>query len=371
LYIATQPAKRPLPACHCFPFGFGFFREGSTMAAFLSALKRAVKDFSDDECMSSGAAMAYYAIFSLPPLLVLVFLVASWSGVSQERIDRAVQSQLGMPGSSAPGEDQEGAPSDSSSGLGGIARRQSGQHLEGVNMASRVMGIALLIFSATGLFAQLQFALNRAWEVEPDPDKGGAIRFLVKRVFSFGMIVVVAFLLLISLVVTTLIDEITAHLQGASPDAAALVLGIVLNNLAVLALATVLFAAMYRILPDAKMSWKDTWIGALLTATLFVIGKTAIGWYLQSSDVGGSWGSAAASLVGVLIWVYYTSLIVLFGAELTQVWATEFGRGIEPAEGAVRKVEEKRYVPGPAEHNSSAASFEPYFARRRRREASE
>jgi membrane protein len=210
------------------------------------------------------------------------------------------------------------------------------------------MGVALLIFSATGLFAQLQFALNRAWEVEPDPQQGGALRFLLKRVFSLGMIVVIAFLLLVSLVLTTLIDEITAYLQGSSPGGVALVLGIVLNNLAVLALATLLFAAMYKILPDAKMAWKDTWIGAGLTAVLFVIGKSLIGWYLQSSDVGGSWGSAAASLVGILIWVYYTSLIVLFGAELAQVWASEYGSGIEPAKGAVRKVEEKRHVREPA-----------------------
>jgi membrane protein len=319
-----------------------------------ATLKQAGRDFLDDECMSSGAAMAYYAIFSVPPLLVLVFLVAQWAGVSPQRIDKVVESQLGISSSSVDqgSAENERAPeegrADASDGLGAVASRERGHQLSGVSTPSRILGIVLLVFSATGLFAQLQFALNRAWEVEPDPKKGGVLRFLHKRVFSFGMIVVVAFLLLISLVLTTLIDEITAYFQGSAPTAVGLVLGIVLNNLAVLALAAVLFAAMYKILPDAKMAWRDTWIGAGLTAVLFVIGKSVVGWYVQGSDVGASWGSAAASLVGLLIWIYYSSLIVLLGAEITQVWATEYGQGIEPAAGAVRKVEEKHHVREPA-----------------------
>jgi membrane protein len=316
-------------------------------------VKRAVRDFSDDECMSSGAAIAYYAIFSIPPLLVLVFVVAGWAGISGPRIDAVVRDQLGLPMAAAKGNSQRGEADQSNegsedAGLGAVAEAQKAQQLSGVSTFSRVMGVALLIFSATGLFAQLQFALNRAWEVEPDPAQGGVLRFVLKRVLSLGMIVVIAFLLLISLVLTTLIDEITGLLQGSSPGTVALVLGVVLNNLAVLVLATLLFAAMYKILPDAKMAWKDTWVGAGLTAVLFVIGKSVIGWYLQSSDVGASWGSAAASMVGVLIWIYYSSLLVLFGAELTQAWAKDFGSGIEPAEGAVRKVEEKRHVREPA-----------------------
>ena len=325
------------------------------MMAFFKALKRAVSDFSEDECMSSGAAIAYYAIFSIPPLLVLIFLAAGWLGVSPKKIDQVVKDQLGLPMETAgvqtdagSGQPAAAGPEESGNGstseLTGVADRASASQLGGVGMASRIIGAALLIFSATGLFAQLQFALNRAWEVEPDPEQGGVVRFIFKRVLSFGMIITVAFLLLISLVLTTLIDEIMAYLQGASPDTVAMVLGVVLNNLAVLALATLLFAAMYKILPDAKMSWRDMWIGAGLTALLFVIGKSLIGWYLQSSDMGASWGSAAASMVGVLVWIYYSSLIVLFGAELTQVWAAEYGSGIEPAAGAVRKVEEKRHV---------------------------
>jgi membrane protein len=110
----------------------------------------------------------------------------------------------------------------------------------------------------------------------------------------------------------------------------------VLNNVAAFVVATLLFAAVYKLLPDAKMAWKDAFVGACLTALLFVIGKALIGWYLQHTDLASGWGSAAASMIGVLVWIYYSSLILLFGAELTQVWASDYGRGIEPAPGAVR-----------------------------------
>jgi membrane protein len=182
----------------------------------------------------------------------------------------------------------------------------------------------------------LQYALNRAWDVKPDPKRGGGvISFVFKRILSFGMVLVVAFLLLISMVLTTIIDEIVAYIQGGSPEGFALAIGIVLNNLAAFGVATLLFAAMYKVLPDAKMAWRDALIGASFTALLFIVGKALIGLYLQHTDLSSSWGSAAASMIGVLVWIYYSSLILLFGAELTQVWASQFGRGIQPAEGAV------------------------------------
>ena len=116
-----------------------------------------------------------------------------------------------------------------------------------------------------------------------------------------------------------------------------MVLGVALNSLATFVVAMLLFAAMFNLLPDAKIHWRSVWFGAFVTALLFVIGKTLIGWYLQNSDLGSGWGSAAASMIGVLVWLYYSSLILLFGAELTQSWASEYGHGIEPTEGAVRR----------------------------------
>ena len=297
---------------------------------FFRVLKKAASEFSADDCMSTGAAIAYYAIFSLPPLLVLVVMIAGYGGVPPERIQSMVQNQWGV-GASTPSE--EGGQQGDAIGSAFEKAKQEPK-VGDFGIISRIVGIAILVFSATGLFAQLQYALNRAWGVQPDPRQGGVWRFLTKRVLSFGMILVVAFLLLVSFVLTTIIDEVIAYFQGA-PEGSALAVGIVLNNLAAFLVATLLFAAMFKVLPDAEMSWSDMWLGAAFTALLFVIGKSLIGWYLQHSDLGSGWGSAAASMIGVLVWMYYSSLILLFGAELTQVWASQVGRGIRPEPGAV------------------------------------
>ena len=297
---------------------------------FFRVLKKAAGDFSEDDCMSTGAAMAYYAIFSLPPLLVLVVMIAGYFGIKPDRIQKMVQNQWGV-GSASAGDEQ----GQESGALGTAFQKAEEKPKPGhFGIVSRIVGGAILLFSATGLFAQLQYALNRVWEVKPDPKQGGIWAFITKRLLSFGMVLVVAFLLLVSFVLTTIIDELIAYFQQA-PEGSAIVLGIVLNNLAAFVVATLLFAAMFKVLPDAEMAWCDVWVGAVITALLFVVGKTAIGWYLQNSDLGSGWGTAAASMIGVLVWMYYSSLILLFGAELTQVWASEYGRGIQPASGAV------------------------------------
>jgi membrane protein len=303
------------------------------MRTFFGVLKKAAMDFSEDDCMSSGAAMAYYAIFSLPPLLVLVVMIAGHFGVPPEKIQKMVQNQWGVGAASAQSGDGAGQDGDALGSAFAKAkeRPKAGQF----GIVSRIVGGAILLFSATGLFAQLQYALNRAWDVKPDPKQGGVWRFITKRLLSFSMVLVVAFLLLVSFVLSTIIDELIALVQGGTPEGMALALGIVLNSLATFAVATLLFAAMFKLLPDAKISWRSVWFGALFTALLFVIGKTLIGWYLQHSDLGSGWGSAAASMIGVLIWMYYSSLILLFGTELTQAWASEYGHGIQPEEGAV------------------------------------
>lgn len=298
------------------------------MSDFFKALKTAAKDFSDDECMTSGAAIAYYTIFSLPPLLVVVFFIAGQFGVSQETVDRVLKDELGMPATQA--QPQETAAAATEGGIAGS-----------LGPVGKVVGALILIFSATGVFAQLQFALNRAWEVERDPEQGGVLVFAMKRLLSLGMIVVIAFLLLVSMVLTTMIDEILRMMLGESPGQAGIIMGAILNGIVTIAVATLLFAAMYKVLPDAKMRWRDTWVGAAMTAVLFVIGKMLIGVYLNNSSIGSGWGSAAGSMIAMLVWVYYTSLIVLFGAELTQTWTARFGAGIEPSRGAVRIVEEK------------------------------
>lgn len=319
------------------------------MGKFFRSLKRAGSEFSEDDCMSNGAAIAYYAIFSLPPLLVLLISFAGHFGVTRDEVSEIAQRQWGVDASAAkPAAAEEGepapdgnagAPKEEETADGAGARQRDASPF---GMASRIVGILLLVFSATGLFAQLQYAVNRAWKVEPDPERGGVLPFVVKRVLSLGMIVVMAFLLLVSLVLTTLIDEIVRLIQGGTPDTIMVVLGVMLNNLAAFLVAMLLFAAMFKVLPDAKTAWRDIWIGAAVTAILFVVGKEAIGWYMKNSDLESGWGAAAGSLIGVLVWIYYSSLILLFGAEVTQVWAREYGAGIKPAKGAVHIERTKR-----------------------------
>lgn len=326
------------------------------MGKLFSATKQAVKEFSEDDCMISGAALAFYAIFSLPPLFVLLIQVAGWFGISQQDVQQVVQKQVGMPVG------QQAMSTAESGGQGGLnaepgtaeqpAGEASSESAAGqgsavsaaLGPAFKIVGILILIFSATGLFAQLQYALNRSWNVGPDPEAGGIVQFAIKRALSLGLIVVAAALLFVSLLLTMFMNQILEAIQGGAPQTIAQVIGYLLDHLVVLILATLLFAAMYKILPDAKIQWKDVWTGAFMTAVLFVIGKALIGWYLQSSQVGADWGNAAASMVALLVWIYYSSLVVLFGAELTQVWINRFGHGMEPVKGAVRVVTEKHHV---------------------------
>ena len=316
------------------------------MIKFLLSVKQAASEFIADDCMSSGAAIAYYAIFALPPLLVMVFMIASFAGISPDRINRVLKQQLGIPTSTAENADADQSPDEKSSAnddsrLESVADRAKSAQLGGVGTFGQVAGVLMLIFAATGLFSQLQFALNRAWNVEPNPEQTGITRYFIKRLFSLGMIVVMALLLLLSMIFSALITHIMHFVHGASPDLVAQVLGIVLDNLLTFGLGTLLFAAVFKILPDAQMQWRDTWLGAAVTAGLFLLGKALIAWYMQRVNLGASWGDAAGSIIAILAWLYYTSLIVLFGAELTQVWAKRSGRGTQPAKGA-RAIDSKR-----------------------------
>jgi membrane protein len=323
------------------------------MAGFFGTVKSSVKEFLEDECMVSGAALAYYTIFALPPLLVLVFFIASLFGVSHATMSQVVAKQVGMPvqvqqqaGLSAGSTPAESGSQTHDAGLGAVVERQSSEAdpVKALGPLSKVIGIGILIFSATGVLAQLQRALNRVWEVEPDPNTGGWKNFIVKRSLSLAIIIVVAFLLLVSLVLTTAMEEIVGLVLGDPAGTVGQVVGLAINTALSLAVTTVLFAAVYQILPDAEIRWRDTWVGAFCTAVLFVVGKELIGWYLRNANIGSAWGSAAGSMLALLAWVYYTSLIVLFGAELTQSWARQHGSGIVPAEGAVRVVEQTRRV---------------------------
>lgn len=284
----------------------------------LTFIKTVVRDFLDDDCPTMAAALAYYAVFSLPAVLFLLVFVIGLL------IDpRTVQEQI-------------------VNQFGGLIGNSSGQQLETMMRSAQektsggglrvLLGIAVLIVGASGAFTQLQKALNRAWEVEPDPAQGGIKPFLMKRLLSLGILLTLAFLLLVSLTVSAILSALgdyIAGLLGGIPEFVLYASQLVVS----FAVIAALFAVIFKVLPDAQLGWRDVWGGALVTTTLFVIGKFLIGYYLGRSDPGNAFGAAGALAV-IMIWIYYSSMIVLLGAEFTQAWAAKKGRHVQPEPGA-------------------------------------
>lgn len=294
-----------------------------------SLLKRAFNDWKEDESPRMAAGMAYYTIFSLPPLLLLVLMIAGVF-VDPEQVSGRIQSEMsGFLG-------EEGA-SQIQTMLRNVQQPGTGGPLVAI------LSVLGLVVGATGAFGQLQTGLNRAWDVEPDPDQGGLRTMLSKRIASLGMVLTIAFLLLVSLVLSAVVSSFGDSLSGWLPGGMSGIVLQVLELATSLAVITLLFAMLYRFLPDARIAWSDVWVGALGTALLFVAGKFLLGLYFSRSDPGQAFG-AAGSLALILVWVFYSAMILFFGAEFTRAWAEEKGHGIRPDEGAVRVVVEKRYL---------------------------
>jgi membrane protein len=276
--------------------------------------KRTFSDFSSDEGMLRAAALSYSSVFALPPLLILLIVVAGVVWTPQ-----AVQSAL------------ESQFADLVGGDGAKMVREmvtSTQRLHGI--IPTLAGIVGLFLGATGAFLSLQGALNRVWNVIPDPSRGGVRGFLKKRMLSFGMALAVAFLLVVSLAMTTAVSAVGKHFLGG----ATIVVELINNVMNTLALG-ILFAAMFKVLPDAEVTWRDVWLGGFVTAVLLVIGKVVIGIYLGHSRPGNPFGAASALAV-IFVWVYYAGALILLGAEFTQQWASAHGRQIRPEVGAVK-----------------------------------
>src|SRR5688500_17436333 len=290
-------------------------------------LWEALKKFLGDGGPSMAGALSFSTIFSMPALLALLLMIVGRVMDPQAVQDAIVGQIRGLIGPA--GADQ----------ISTVISKARESDID----PSITAGLSLLtlVFGSTAAFAQLQTALNKAFNVMPDPRRGEIMNFLVKRIFSFGVVIVVAFLLLVSLAVSALLGAVmdrTAQMEG--------VFGTVVHTANVLlsfAVVVALFAVMLRLLPDARTSWRDIWVGATASAVLFVGGKELIGLYLGSSNPGSAFG-AAGSLVLVLAWIYYSSWIVLYGAELTRIWADRFGRGVSPERGAIEYVEQERTV---------------------------
>ncbi len=273
-------------------------------------IKAAANAWVDDYAPSMGAALSYYTLFSLAPLLVLVIAIAGMV-FGQEAAQGAIVAQLqGIMG-------EEGA--SAVQGLLQAAREPS------TGIVASIIGAFLLLLGATATFAELQTDLDRIWQVPEKAKPSGIWGWLRSRVLSFGLVLGLAFMLMISLVVSAALAASSDYLGGGT--AAESVLANVLNFIASLALFTVMFAMIYKIMPTVKISWHDVWMGAGVTALLFNVGKSLIGLYLAKSDVASGFG-AAGSFVILVAWFYYSAQIFLFGAEYTWVYANSKGKKV-------------------------------------------
>ncbi len=265
-----------------------------------------------------AAALSYNTIFSLPPLLFIVVRTAGYF-FGEEAVTGQLYSQIkGMVGPEAAAE---------------IQSMITKLHLEGPNPMATAIGIGTLVFASTTIFVTLQESLNQVWNLQTKA-KNGIMKLVRDRVLSFGMILSLSFLLLVSLVISALIGILTDYLQRLLPGLA-IVFIYILDVAVSLSLITLLFAFIYKYLPDAIIRWRDVWVGAFVTAFLFLLGKYLIGWYIGQSDFNSSYG-AAGSMVVLLSWVYYSSLIIFFGAEITQEYADTFGQPVVPNHNSVR-----------------------------------
>lgn len=279
-------------------------------------IKDAVLGFVDHEAMTRGAAIACYTLFSIAPLLVLAVAIAGFF-FGRDAVSDAVSAQLtGLVG-------QEGGKA--------IQEVMKGQESSGGKGIAALIGFGILFITASGVFAELQGALNVIWAAESKPVSVGA---LVKaRALSVGLVGATGFLLLVSLMVSALLSAFGSWITGFIP--ALEILLKVVNFVVGLGFTALLFGAIYKILPDRHLAWRDVAVGAVITAFLFSLGKTVIGWYIGGSGMTQSYGAAGALIV-VLLWVYYSAQVFLLGAEFTRAWAAREGawKGRMPARGA-------------------------------------
>ena len=282
-----------------------------------SVLKETYQEWNKDDPWRLSAIVAYYALLSLPGLVVIIIntVGAIWgqdivSGQLNEEISAAVSPEAAKAIIEMTAETQEGNKS----------------------LVATIIGIASLLFGATGVFYHLQISINHIWDIKTDPN-AGIKKLLIDRATSFAFILVIGFLLLISFALTALISLLQGLIDQLLPGIMVYVVFVV-NELISLGVITALFALLFRFLPDAKVRWKTVWVGAIVTAVLFEIGKFGLGLYFGNSDPGSAYG-AAGSLILVLLWVSYSCLILFFGAELTWVYARRYGHGIEPKPHAI------------------------------------
>jgi membrane protein len=298
-------------------------RKKMTLRGLGSVLKKSFNGFADDKVAKLSGALAYFTVFSIGPmLLVIIFFADIFYG--RDAIEGTIYGQIrGFVGSEAALQIQS------------IIRNAT---LTGKSTFTAVVGFVTLLVGATTVFAEIQDTINQIWNLKPKP-KRGWLKILVNRLLSFSVVVGLGFILLVSLLVNGVIEALMDRLQTRFPQMT-VVLVYATNLLLTFLVTTTLFAIIFKVLPDAVIKWRDVITGAVVTALLFMLGKFAITFYIGRSNFGTTYG-AAGSIVILLSWIYYSSLILYFGAEFTKQYAAAYGGSIHPNAYAVwiRQVE--------------------------------
>ena len=287
------------------------------MANTWKIFKQSVEEFLNDNCIKLSASLSYYTIFALGPTLIIII---SFAGIflGREAVEGKLYHQIKtLIGDSAALQIQSI-----------IANLQHSQQ----SVIAAIIGIALMILGATGVFTEIQGSINYIWSIRAKPKKGW-LKFITNRVVSFSLVISCGFILLVSLIVNALFELLSERLQLYFKSVT-IVTFYILNIVIMFAVITCLFAVIFKVLPDAVIKWKDALIGAAFTALLFMGGKFLISLYIGKSNVGLAYG-AAGSIIVILVWVYYSSLILYFGAEFTKIYSIQHGHGIKPIETAV------------------------------------
>lgn len=284
---------------------------------FWYTLKRAGKEFVQDNCLKLSSSLSYYTIFSIGPLLILIISLAGifWG---REAVQGKIYVQIkGLVGASTALQIQDII--------------QNIEHAQ-LGASGAIIGLIILLIGATGVFTEMQDSINYIWSIKAKPKKG-FIKLITNRLISFSIILVLGFLLTVSLILNAFIDLLHDRLSQRF-DKLSVYLFHTIDFLFIVVTITYLFATIFKVLPDASIRWKDAFLGASFTTVLFVIGKFLITLYVSKSNVGTTYG-AAGSIIILMLWIYYTSIILFFGAEFTKVYSINYGSGIKPDETAV------------------------------------
>lgn len=291
--------------------------EKKTLKGAWEVVKRSASGFSDDKVLKLSASLSYCTIFSFAPLLIVIIYVCSIF-FGRAAVEGSIFSQI-----------EHLVGKDTAAQVQQIIKNAA---ISGSGHTAIIIGVITLIIGATSIFAEIQDSINTIWGLKAKPNMG--LKSMIKnRLLSFGVIGSLGFLLLVSLGVSAIVEGIGSELTRLLPSFSIIIL-YMLNILLAFGVTTLLFAVIFKVLPDAHVKWNDVWLGSVVTAGLFMLGKVGIALYISKSKISSSYGTAGALAI-MMIWIYYTAIILYFGAEFTKSWAIKYRNGIRPSSYAV------------------------------------